>query len=120
MIKGNSLVTGELTFDTYQERIADFAVYPEKGTGSKMELAYLALGLTGEAGEVSEKIKKFIRDGGVLDEASVIKELGDVLWYLTRLANTLCHDLYDVASMNIQKLQDRQARNVLAGSGDER
>src|SRR4051812_43294708 len=115
MAKGNQLTGSDMTFDTYQERIADFAVYPEKDTGSKMELAYLALGLGGEAGEASEKIKKYIRDD-TIDPTLVVKELGDVLWYLTRLANALRFDLYDVASMNIQKLSDRQARNMLAGS----
>lgn len=112
-------MTGKLDFDTYQEQIADFAVYPDKDTGSKMELAYLALGLTGEAGEAAEKVKKYIRDG-TLVPADVAKELGDVLWYLTRLANALKFDLYDVASMNVQKLQDRQERGKLQGSGDER
>lgn len=108
-----------MTFDEYQLAIADFAVYPEKGTGSKMELAYLALGLGGEAGEASEKIKKYLRDG-TLDPKLVVKELGDVLWYLTRLANALKYDLEDVAYENVVKLTDRKARNVLQGSGDVR
>lgn len=112
-------MTGQLDFDTYQERIADFAVYPQKNTGSPQELSYLALGLTGEAGEVAEKIKKYLRDGE-LDKLLVAKELGDVLWYLTRLANALGDDLFSVAVMNIQKLQDRQDRGKLHGSGDER
>jgi NTP pyrophosphatase (non-canonical NTP hydrolase) len=119
MVKGNSLVTGHLDFDTYQERIADFAVYPEKDTGNKGEFAYLALGLTGEAGEVAEKIKKYIRDD-FLDGELVAKELGDVLWYLTRLADALRFNLHDVAAWNIEKLQDRQERGKLQGSGDER
>lgn len=87
-------------------------------------LAYPALGLAGEAGEVAEHAKKVIRDdeSRVGDERreAMAKELGDVLWYLAQLATELDLDLDDVAAANLEKLLSRQRRGVLHGSGDER
>jgi NTP pyrophosphatase (non-canonical NTP hydrolase) len=82
------------------------------------------LGLAGEAGEVAEKIKKVLRDGnGVVSEEKkeeIIKELGDVMWYVANLSTELKISLEDVVSKNIEKLQSRQQRNELHGSGDNR
>ena len=108
-----------MNFKEYEEQIKQFAIYPEAGTGSVLALAYTALGLTGEAGEYSEKIKKFVRDG-TLSRPLAAKELGDVLWYLTAAANELGYSLTDIAEINLVKLYDRKKRDVLGGSGDER
>jgi NTP pyrophosphatase (non-canonical NTP hydrolase) len=70
-------------------------------------LIYTALGLTGEAGEVAEIIKKAFFHGHVLDKEALKKELGDVLWYLAVMANTLEIPLEDVARHNIEKLAKR-------------
>jgi NTP pyrophosphatase (non-canonical NTP hydrolase) len=87
-------------------------------------LAYPALGLAGEAGEVAEHAKKAIRDdaGTVSDErrAAMAKELGDVLWYVAQLASELDLDLNEIADTNLRKLLSRQRRGVLSGSGDDR
>ena len=86
--------------------------------------AYLVFGLCGETGEVAEKFKKEIRKGGALcnDEftESVAKELGDVLWYITILANKLGYDLEDIAQLNTDKLTSRKERNQIEGNGDDR
>ena len=55
-----------------------------------------------------------------MDEPLAVKELGDVLWYLTRSANELGYSLVDVAEINLIKLTSRKERGVLQGSGDER
>ena len=87
-------------------------------------LAYPALGLAGEAGEVAEHAKKAIRDDGgeITPErrAAMAKELGDVLWYVAQLATELELDLDEVAQANLDKLLSRQQRGVLSGSGDDR
>ena len=79
-----------------------------------------SLGLVGEAGEVAEKVKKVIRDKGNLNQAELVKELGDVLFYVAALANHIDSDLETVAVNNLAKLHDRKKRNKLQGSGDNR
>ena len=103
----------------YQRLSRRTAEYPRQAW-----LAYPALGLAGEAGEVAEHAKKAIRDDGgeVTPErrAAMSKELGDVLWYVAQLASELELDLEQVAHANLEKLLSRQRRGVLSGSGDDR
>jgi NTP pyrophosphatase (non-canonical NTP hydrolase) len=103
----------------YQRRSRSTAEYPREAW-----LAYPALGLAGEAGEVAEHAKKAIRDDGgkVSDErrSAMAKELGDVLWYLAQLTSELDLDLDEIAEANLEKLLSRQRRGVLSGSGDDR
>jgi NTP pyrophosphatase (non-canonical NTP hydrolase) len=103
----------------YQRLSRGTAEYPRDAW-----LAYPALGLAGEAGEVAEHAKKAIRDDGgtVTDErrGAMAKELGDVLWYVAQLASELGLELEDIARENLEKLSSRQRRGVLSGSGDER
>lgn len=105
--------------DQYQAEAAVTAIYP-----ARYEVMYPALGLVGEAGEVAEKVKKWLRDGkgdpGTLNKAPIAKELGDVLWYVANLAHDLGYKLSEIADMNIEKLKDRCERGVLGGSGDNR
>ena len=88
------------------------------------EIWYYTLGIGGEFGEVAEKIKKLYRDSdGQYDKAWVIeleKEIGDVLWYLSRLAAKFDTTLENCAKSNIKKLKSRKKRNKLSGSGDNR
>ena len=103
----------------YQRQSRRTAEYPREAW-----LAYPALGLAGEAGEVAEHAKKTIRDdaGKISDErrAAMSKELGDVLWYVAQLATELGLDLNEIAGQNLEKLFSRQQRGVLSGSGDDR
>lgn len=103
----------------YQRASRQTAEYPREAW-----LAYPALGLAGEAGEVAEHAKKAIRDeGGTVSNerrAAMSKELGDVLWYVAQLATELDLDLDRIAQQNLDKLLSRQRRGVLSGSGDER
>ena len=103
----------------YQRETLTTAVYPDAGTGSDIELYYLTMGLTSEAGEVAGKIKKLLRDGEY-DPGNVAYELGDVCWYVARLADAIGYEFEDILLINFNKLSDRKARNVLQGSGDER
>ena len=71
-------------------------------------------------GEVAEKVKKLLRDDTKLDEVEVLKELGDVLFYITGLANYFGGDLNFIMELNVKKLDDRQHRGKIKGSGDNR
>jgi NTP pyrophosphatase (non-canonical NTP hydrolase) len=111
------------TFEEYQAAVARTAIYPESGTGSVIALTYLGLGL-GEAGEIQGKLKKLLRDqdGWVSPDRreALLLEAGDLLWYVTRLAEELGASLQLVAGLNIGKLASRDERGTLRGSGDHR
>jgi NTP pyrophosphatase (non-canonical NTP hydrolase) len=78
------------------------------------------LGLFGEAGEVAEKVKKSYRDNEIINPQDMAKELGDVLYYIARIAEYFDYTLSEIAEMNIEKLASRQKRNKISGSGDYR
>ena len=117
-----SYPTYDLTFEQYQRRSKGTAIYP--GAGTVGGLTYSALGLSGESGEVAEKVKKMLRDdGGELSDErreAIAKELGDVLWYVAAVARDAGLSLEEVATGNLNKLASRKARGVLQGSGDNR
>jgi NTP pyrophosphatase (non-canonical NTP hydrolase) len=108
-----------MDFNYYQTNTHRTAKYP-----INRALDYLVLGLASEAGEVAGKYKKIIRDNnGRLDpnlNQQIIDELGDVLWYVSEIATTLNFNLSAVARRNLDKLADRQARDAIGGSGDNR
>jgi NTP pyrophosphatase (non-canonical NTP hydrolase) len=110
-----------ITFKEYQARAHTTAVYPNKGKGN---WTYAMLGLAGETGETSEKLKKAIRDdGGIITDdrrAAIKKELGDVLWYIAALSTELNLDLQEVAEENLAKLAKRKEEAKLHGDGDNR
>ena len=106
---------GLLEFAGYQEWQRSMDFYPQNST----TLAFHTLGLCGEAGEVAEKVKKNYRDQE-LSREDLLREFGDVLWYLSAVAGDLGYSLEDVARANILKLEDRRRRGVERGSGDHR
>ena len=73
----------------------------------KDKLTMLALGLSGESGEVADLIKKHCYHGHALAVDHVVRELGDVLWYLACMADVLGVSLAHVAETNISKLKER-------------
>ena len=112
-------MTNALQFSDYCKAAASTDRYP-----NECKPWVYALGLTGEAGELADKIKKVYRDkGGVFkqeEREAIVKELGDVLWYLTRLGATLGFSLEQIAEINVEKLADRAKRGKIGGSGDDR
>lgn len=83
--------------------------------------AYAVLNLAGEVGEFMSHAAKALRDGEPEDlTRTLIKELGDILWCITAIADDLGSSLDDVASTNIGKLSSRKDRGTLQGSGDNR
>lgn len=108
-----------MEINDYQQGALRTAIY-----GGQSKIIYPTLGLTGEAGEVADKVKKVIRDkGSNFDQATKIeiaKEIGDVMWYCATLANDLGFSLEEICTMNLDKLASRKLRNQLSGSGDNR
>lgn len=103
-----------MTFNEYQ-KLAHSTALP-----SSQNLQYLIMGLVGEVGELCSGLAKRIRDKTEPDDAQIKKECGDVLWFLSEYANWRGFSLDEIARMNIAKLQSRQQRGVLGGSGDNR
>lgn len=136
-----------VSFADYTSQLAELRTihYPVAGNN----LVYPALKLAGEAGELADKIGKHWRNTyapkqacGALEsrmaqyEASceamsaysfteqeqieIIKEMGDVLWYLNAMCQELNISLVAVAETNIQKLTARKANGTVLGQGDNR
>ncbi|MEX2502775.1 MAG: nucleoside triphosphate pyrophosphohydrolase family protein [Trueperaceae bacterium] len=112
-----------MTLSEYHDRARATALYPDEAA-----LLYPVLKLSGEAGEVAEKLGKAMRDrdwrpGRPLPDQvrhDLIAELGDVLWYVASVAADLGTDLPTVAERNLDKLAGRKERGTLHGSGDDR
>ena len=109
-----------ITAADYQARACETAIFPKHRATE-----YLTLGLTGEAGEIANKVKKFIRDGASKDEylakrIEIGYEIGDVLWYCAVLAEELEMNLGHIMEKNLEKLADRHKRGKISGSGDHR
>ena len=105
-----------MKLNDYQNEARKTAIYPiDDG------FTYTALGLCGEAGEVAEKIKKFIRgDNSISLKEDLLYELGDVLWYLSNLAFECGYTLQEVAEVNLNKLGARMLSDTIKGDGDRR
>ena len=105
--------------DMYQQVAKTTAIYPRE-----QAIIYPTLGLTGEAGEVANKVKKIIRDGTNKNNEDLVQaissEIGDVLWYCAVLADDIGCKLSDIANANLVKLANRKEKGTIHGSGDKR
>lgn len=131
----------KLTFDDYEKDVIVNRIYdaniqkfidtlniPEEENRQRLKkllcFFYTTFGLLGEAGEIAEKVKKMLRDGsfeiGSNEKDLLLKEKGDVLWYIADGAQNLGSNLGEVAQLNMDKLRSRRERDVLQGSGDNR
>lgn len=102
-----------MDFGQYQ---AELQKWDTKG-GEQMPTALVALGLAGEAGEVCDLIKKIGWHGKIANADDMAHELGDVLWYLQKLAQRYGFTLEQVAQMNVDKLQKRYPNGFVEGGG---
>ena len=105
--------------DMYQQVAKTTAIYPRE-----QAIIYPTLGLTGEAGEVANKVKKIIRDGTNKNNENLVQEIsaeiGDCLWYISVLADDIGIKLSDIANANLEKLANRKEKGTIHGSGDKR
>ena len=113
-----------MKLDKYQKQAAEFDLFETSVDLKSPGFLEKVLGIAGEAGEVTDKVKKIIRvKGGYAseeDRMEIAKELGDVLWYVANIARYLDVSLSDIADGNIAKLSSRKKRNKLHGEGDNR
>jgi NTP pyrophosphatase (non-canonical NTP hydrolase) len=92
------------TLQHYQNHAVRTANYTDN---TFFDISVLALGLTGESGEVADMIKKVVGHGHDMDKRAIEEELGDVLWYIAVLAQRLNISLHDLALTNVRKLKKR-------------
>lgn len=102
--------------DEYQRK-AQESSWHERGSerkGTMREVMYNTLALCNEAGELADIVKKSERGDYSINDRNTRKaaalELGDVLWYLARLADELGYPLSQIAHMNLNKIRDRKAQ----------
>lgn len=106
-----------MDIETYQQEALrsesiDKAIEFVEGTSTpelrrKLRLLHAGIGLTTEAGEFIDQLKKHIFYGRELDEVNLREELGDLLWYIAVAASALEIDLRVVMARNIAKLKVR-------------
>ena len=101
-----------MTINEYQ-KLAMTTLNPE--LSQKDVLINGVMGLCGESGEAIDIVKKWLAQGHELDREKLIKELGDIAWYLAETAYALGYDLEDVLAANIEKLKKRYPEGFEAG-----
>jgi len=128
------LSINDASFDEYQEISKKTDLFPVEKLALMIEaklfldkthlVEYRTVCLSGEAGELANKIKKIRRDHlGVISKevkTQIKGELGDILWYLSTLCSILELKLSDVASHNVEVLSKRKLENKIKGEGDNR
>ncbi|MBR2371077.1 MAG: nucleoside triphosphate pyrophosphohydrolase family protein [Clostridia bacterium] len=87
------------------QRLAMTTLNPE--LDRKDVLINSVMGLCGEAGEAIDVVKKWLAHGHALDKEHLIKELGDIAWYLAEAATALDVTLEDILAANLEKLKKR-------------
>ena len=117
-----------MTLDEYQQKAQSFDMTKDKLDLDNYDIytsykSHALFGLAEECGELMGIFKRHHRgdrfEPGVFEE-TIIKELGDVLWYVAAVAASQGVTLEFVANVNIAKLEDRKARGKIKGMGDER
>ncbi len=106
-----------MEMNEYQSKSAVSAVYPKVLDGG---IFYACIGLSGEVGELLNKVKKIARDNAEPDKEGIKLELGDIMWYVAMVAKEAGISLEDIAMSNIEKLEKRMRNGTIHGNGDER
>jgi len=98
--------------------ITEYQNFVDENCREYTDKAYSVIALNGEAGEVAEWYKKAVLRGnpdGKLSKQDLKEELGDVLFYLVRLAALYKWSLEEVMDANVAKLEKRKAKNGIIG-----
>jgi NTP pyrophosphatase (non-canonical NTP hydrolase) len=106
-LSDSTLASSYKDFDYYaRQAMRTMAIY----RNNDEKILNAALGLAGEAGEIVETIKKIRHHGHPFTPEvarSIVKEIGDVLWYCAEMADALGEPLSEIAAGNIRKLAER-------------
>jgi len=92
-----------MNFQEYQQN----AIKTAKAGDFKFNLVHAAMGLSGEAGEFTDCVKKYAIYGQSLDKQNALEELGDLMWFIALACDTLQVDMELIANRNIEKLAKR-------------
>lgn len=111
-----------MSADEYQQQAARTLIDAPDAeyTNHEIMLVWNALGLAGEAGEVADTVKKAVFHQHGLDRDELIKELGDVLWYVAALCSKLDTPMSEVMERNIAKLKKRYPEGYSADASKAR
>jgi NTP pyrophosphatase (non-canonical NTP hydrolase) len=93
----------ECTLNAFQNDASRFI----HGMPEEFRTPCYALGVAGEAGEVADLLKKHLFHGHSLDRDKLVKELGDVLWYVAAIGFIYGIPMQEIADVNIEKLSKR-------------
>ena len=93
----------------YHEVVQALFAVPDTKYGAEL---HAAIGIAGEAGEVLDAVKKAWAYGKPLDTDNLKEELGDILFYVQAMANTLDCTLQDLMDANVAKLAKRYPDGV--------
>lgn len=114
------ILSSNVSFQEFQNLAAQYIPTVE----CVPDIAYATMSLTGEAGEVAEKVKRIFRGDAVTKEQGydeeIVKELGDVLWCVAAICTALNTPMEYAARVSLRKMEDRRKRGLLKGSGDNR
>ncbi len=103
-IKAGKKGDQNMTINEYQEQ----AMRTSNQKLSTMEhIINGALGLAGESGEVADLVKKWTMQGHTIDPNHLMKELGDVCWYIAETATAIGCTMEEIMQANIDKLRER-------------
>lgn len=105
-------------YDSFVERL--WVEGRKELTPNEIDLVRASIALAEEAGEHAGKVKRLLRGDGDMDVDAAISELGDCLFYLTKLAHLYGVTFEDIIEDNVDKLSDRKERGLVRGTGDDR
>lgn len=117
-----------MDFNAYQEISRNTRTYTNEGQTYDVNpyvlltISRWCAGVAGEAGELNEALKKYLRRDYDYDElrARIIAEGGDILWYLAQLFDDFNVDFSEVAEYNVEKLMARREAGTIKGDGEDR
>jgi NTP pyrophosphatase (non-canonical NTP hydrolase) len=104
-----------MNINDYQEQTTKYRL-PSYGAEAAV------MGLLSESGEVAGVFQKLLRGdyGPDVAASKLAAELGDILWHVASIANDNNWKLGDLCQENLNKLESRQIRGKIIGSGDDR